>query len=769
MRNHLTIEEFLAAARENLGKLAIYYRPDRQTRIGSIRVASSGSTGSIAFDWTKRRGVRTLNALVTFPALPVNAKLTRREAEVWLGYAVHEIGGHAFHTDNVAWDQAVKVGRGFARLVNGLEDPRVEALAVKVIPGARARLEDVLNHVLDRALAGGYDPMDPLNLPFTFALLGRVRLFGLLSAKIKKEIAAKLTPQARRWFRRHLDTLAACRSTEDVVALAHVIAKEVKLPEGVRGDDNPPPPPPQNDDQQEQQDGEQQDGEQQDGEQQDGEQQDGEQQDGEQQDGEQQDGEQQDGEQQDGDEGDEGQGETGEGGDETDEDGDEDDAGQGDETDEDGDEGDETGGTPGDDQGQDGDQKPVEQGDDTPGDADATDAPDAPQDPQDAPGQGGDEGGTGDGDGSPWEISKDDMAKLRDPEPDISDTVEKILDRAAKSGDSGYVYGGVTIQRKAANGDYRHVSNGATDELRAAARLGSARNRGLLKQILVSAERSGWNSYERAGTLNPADIARSQTGDENVFRRRWTEEGISTTVSILVDGSGSMSGERMAYATAMAYVLADVVEKCGLQSEVAVFRDGHGARTSLPVFDNGWRAFKDRWGGMTQRAQSWGIQSEHDMGQNDGDSCDLFLVQERGERLNRPEVMDRFTRMFNVADNGTPDFAGTMGMVLRLARTAGDRKILFVVTDGQGANPAAQKWAVDWAKRVHDIDVIGIGIGAHTAVYLREQYRLWTVAAMGAQVGTGPGAGRYWSAFAAQALTLLVKQARTNFKARRSA
>jgi hypothetical protein len=352
--------------------------------------------------------------------------------------------------------------------------------------------------------------------------------------------------------------------------------------------------------------------------------------------------------------------------------------------------------------------------------------------------------------------------------------------RPARSGsfparDGGHLYGGANVLRKVeggGDGGYTSRPTGrALDELRIAARLGSARNRGLLRQILVSAERSGWNAFERSGALNPADIARSQTGDQNVFRRRWIEEGISTTVSILVDGSSSMNGEEMSHATAMAYVLADVTEKCGQQSEVAVFRDTGQRTAALPVFDNGWRPVHRRWYGSngddTRIAPDGRLDRAQANESSDGATCDLFLVQERGERLSSAPVLDRFLRMFTVAWGGTPDFAGTMGMVLRLARSEGDRKILFVVTDGCG-NKEAMKWIVSWAKRKFDIDVIGVGIGSHTAVYLKEQYRLWTAASIARAFGTGPGAGQAWSAFASEALALLVKQARTYFKARRA-
>lgn len=727
MRQYITLDEFLAAARESMAKMATYYNPDATSRVGSIRVASQGTTGSIAFKWRiDDQGVRVLDALVNFPALPVAAKLTRREAELWLGYACHEIAGHAFHTDNVAWDKAVVEGRSFARLVNGLEDARIEALAVQKVPGARARLEALLGHVLDRALANDYSPMDPANMPFTFALLGRVRLFGLLSDRIKREVAAKLTPASRAWFRRHLDTLATCQSTADVVALARVIRSEVTLPPNTQGGDVPEPPGGQGDEQQD----EPQDG------------------------------------------ADTRRGTPSQDGD---------DQGGGEDVSDvlRSDDGDKAlDGQPGDEQGQGARQEPQEEGQGAGGGQDAPDAPEATQQAPSEDGEGSGKGGAGEADAPPppWTLPAD-MGDMNDPEPDISDTVAKIEGRAAKDGDAGFLFGGVEVFRKITFGwDGTKSHAGVADELKVAARLGSAKNRGLLRQILVANERTGWTAYERAGTLNPGDIARSQTGAGDVFRKRWVEEGISTTVSILVDGSSSMQGERMCYATAMAYVLADVTGKCGLDSEVAVFRDGGTGSRSLPVFDNGWRPVSsnryDAKAPLTTRVMGGAggvLGSIVENGASSGDSCQLYLVQERGERLSNPEVQDRFLRMFNCSYAGTPDFAGTMGMVQRLAQAGGDRKILFVVTDGEG-HAQAMKWCVSWAKRKHDIDVIGVGIGNHTERYLRDQYRLWTAATLGRRCGAGgKGAGAAWAKFAGEALTLLVKQARTNFAHRRSA
>jgi hypothetical protein len=236
-----------------------------------------------------------------------------------------------------------------------------------------------------------------------------------------------------------------------------------------------------------------------------------------------------------------------------------------------------------------------------------------------------------------------------------------------------------------------------------------------------------------------------------------------------------MGGEAICYATAMSYVLADVVEKCGLQSEVAVFRDGGMDAKPLPVFDNGWRPIIDPQSRYQSRKRlttrldaKRAFNTPMEDGASEGDSCSLFLIQERGERLSSVSVMDRFSRMFTSPAGGTPDFAGTMGMVERLARTDGDRKILFVVTDGAG-NTEAMTWVVGWAKKKHDIDIIGVGIGDHTKYYLEKQYRLWTVATLGRRCGGGgKGAGAAWAKFAAQALTLLVKQARQNFTARRT-
>src|SRR5262245_53264234 len=65
---------------------------------------------------------------LVMPAMPLDARLTRREADVLIGYVTHELG-HALFTDFAVWEDARK--EGLHNVVNGLEDIRIESELAK--------------------------------------------------------------------------------------------------------------------------------------------------------------------------------------------------------------------------------------------------------------------------------------------------------------------------------------------------------------------------------------------------------------------------------------------------------------------------------------------------------------------------------------------------------------------------------------------------------------------------------------------------------------
>ena len=138
-----------------------------------LEVLWTGRTAGIIFD----RGISYCNAKVIFPSIDETSQIPEHTFNNLIGYALHELG-HAWFTDNRAWDKARdKHGKFVSNLINGLEDPRIERKVIESgrAPNSRALFENLLNSVL--AKDGYVKPDDKQNIPFLLAVEGR-RLNG---------------------------------------------------------------------------------------------------------------------------------------------------------------------------------------------------------------------------------------------------------------------------------------------------------------------------------------------------------------------------------------------------------------------------------------------------------------------------------------------------------------------------------------------------------------------------------------------------------------
>lgn len=94
-----------------------------------------------------------------------------------------------------------------------------------------------------------------------------------------------------------------------------------------------------------------------------------------------------------------------------------------------------------------------------------------------------------------------------------------------------------------------------------------------LYRILVAPERCGWDSGAQGGRFDGKRAPRAAAGSESVFRRRWVSAGVDTAVSVIIDLSGSMSGHRLVEAVDLAYTIADACERSRAEVEVLGFSD----------------------------------------------------------------------------------------------------------------------------------------------------------------------------------------------------
>jgi hypothetical protein len=140
----------------------------------SLEVKWFGNTAGINFE---RHGAQ-IDATVVFPALDELAEVDRGTFNNLIGFALHEGLGHALYTNNEPWDDARTThGQYVGKLINGLEDPRIEQRAIDsgFAPNSKFLFENLLNAVLERD--GYVKPDDLKNIPFLLAVEGR-RLNG---------------------------------------------------------------------------------------------------------------------------------------------------------------------------------------------------------------------------------------------------------------------------------------------------------------------------------------------------------------------------------------------------------------------------------------------------------------------------------------------------------------------------------------------------------------------------------------------------------------
>ena len=138
-----------------------------------LDVLWTGRTAGIIFE----RNFGSCTAKVIFPSIDETSQIPEHTFNNLIGYALHELG-HAWFTDNRAWDRARdKHGKFVSNLINGLEDPRIERKVIESgrAPNSRALFENLLNSVL--AKDGYVKPDDKQNIPFLLAVEGR-RLNG---------------------------------------------------------------------------------------------------------------------------------------------------------------------------------------------------------------------------------------------------------------------------------------------------------------------------------------------------------------------------------------------------------------------------------------------------------------------------------------------------------------------------------------------------------------------------------------------------------------
>jgi cobaltochelatase CobT len=92
-----------------------------------------------------------------------------------------------------------------------------------------------------------------------------------------------------------------------------------------------------------------------------------------------------------------------------------------------------------------------------------------------------------------------------------------------------------------------------------------------MANLFEAKERSSWVSDKTQGRINSRRLPSLLTGDVRVFKEKTKSDGRNVCVTLLIDFSSSMAGERMFNTIAAAYLLGDVLSIAGIPFEILGF------------------------------------------------------------------------------------------------------------------------------------------------------------------------------------------------------
>jgi cobalamin biosynthesis protein CobT len=192
-------------------------------------------------------------------------------------------------------------------------------------------------------------------------------------------------------------------------------------------------------------------------------------------------------------------------------------------------------------------------------------------------------------------------------------------------------------------------------------------------------------------------------GSEQVFKRRWETEGLDTAVSILIDGSSSMTSRGGSYCGSSNKETR--IEVCGvLALELARICENARVPVEVTVFQNTTEQGHDRRqyvGGMLG-LNGMGAATSVSM----AEPADLLVVKNFEQRMH--QRVDAFKMVGYAAHGGTPDYAALYSIVRDMASRPEKRRIVLVLTDGMGDIDSVENLCKVAEKL--DVTVIGFGI-----------------------------------------------------------
>ena len=218
MHNIIACELVSAVEKNTLS--ALKYVTD--LKLKKLNIKWGGHTASTSWEYTDNN---ELISNINFPPIKADAKITNYMAEVYTGFALHEIG-HNLCTQKDVWDKAVALERrgkvGLTQLLNALEDPRQEKelLSRCHFEGAKNVLEKLTAWAVDESIKNGFKADDPQNFSYCLNILAYIDMCEYSVPSIgSAEDLLVCSGKLRHDLETALIKLKVCKNTQDVLDL----------------------------------------------------------------------------------------------------------------------------------------------------------------------------------------------------------------------------------------------------------------------------------------------------------------------------------------------------------------------------------------------------------------------------------------------------------------------------------------------------------------------------------------------------------------------
>lgn len=216
-----------------------------------------------------------------------------------------------------------------------------------------------------------------------------------------------------------------------------------------------------------------------------------------------------------------------------------------------------------------------------------------------------------------------------------------------------------------------------------------------VERALVSTQERTWRGGYEEGQLDGRALVRGMTGSANIYRRRQDTPELDTSVMLILDGSGSMSGEPATLACQATVALAEVFEKVGIPFAVASFD------TQAHEAANRKREYKRTW-------YDWN-------GRGRGHAISTYLLKPYEMPLRQARKRIAAYQSMTTTGSGNTDGDSIMHIFQAYVRPRPEkRKIVLCMSDGEpvgtdhhAEHKRLQKVVESISK---DADVVGLGI-----------------------------------------------------------